>query len=64
MCKVLIVIAGAFAMLSLVSLASAPVQAGNGATGTPSKYSHHYRSNSITEFSSSSARVSNQGPKR
>jgi len=73
MCKSLVTITAAVAILSLGSLASDPAQAG-GATSTPSKYNnaahaanmqqvrHHQRVQTanfgITEFSSSSAKTS------
>jgi hypothetical protein len=71
MCKSLLTITAALAILSLGSLASSPVQAGGGATSAPSKYNSAAQNVSveparhqpaqasafaITEFSSSSAK--------
>jgi len=73
MCKSLMTITAALAILSLGSLASSPVQAGNGAPGGASKYNGVGAANvgqvgraqpaqaaalPITEFSSSSAKSS------
>jgi len=73
MSKSLIAVTAAFAILSLGSLASSPVQAGNGAPGGASKYNGVRAANAeqvgrprsaqaaalpITEFSSSSAKTS------
>jgi hypothetical protein len=67
MCKSFVAITTALAILSLGSLAFDQAQAGNGAQGTPSKYSyqsHRPSAYGVTEFSSSSAPVSNRSPKR
>lgn len=73
MCKSLMTITAALAILSLGSLAASPVQAGNGAPGGASKYNGVRAANveqvgrpqaaraaalPITEFSSSSAKSS------